>query len=231
TGLLPGTQYSFYVRAICAEDDISIWSVVGHFSTLPANDECSGATFVPVNSNSTCNQQVIGTFAGATGSAVPIAPCTGNPNNDVWFQFVATNSYLNVAVSNVTGGADVNHAVYGGGCDGLTLLYCSDNNSSVANNLTVGNTYYVRVWTATAAASTATFNLCITTPSTCSNSPSVCESVVYTNTVGVTSLGTIGCLGSSPNPSFFTIQIVNSGPINFLLTQSSPGSPTPNLDV
>jgi hypothetical protein len=44
-------------------------------------------------------------------------------------------------------------------------------------------------------------------------------------------LGTIGCLGSSPNPTYFTIQVGTSGPISFELTQSSPGSATPNLDV
>ena len=229
SGLLPGTQYVFYVRAICGPDDVSFWSTVRNFSTLPANDNCAGAIFVPINSNSTCNQQVPGTFAGATASAVPNT-CPGASDDDVWFQFVATNSYLNVSVAQVTGGADVNHAVYSGACEGLTLLYCSDANNSVANDLIVGQTYFVRVWTAGNTASTATFNLCVSTPSTCSNSPTVCNTT-YTNTTGVTSLGQIGCLFTSPNPSYFTIQVVGSGPINFLLTQSSPGSATPNLDV
>jgi gliding motility-associated-like protein len=38
-------------------------------------------------------------------------------------------------------------------------------------------------------------------------------------------------LFTSPNPRFFIIEVTQSGPINYLLTQSSPGSATPNLDV
>jgi gliding motility-associated-like protein len=234
TGLLSGHAYSYYVRAACSSTDKSYWSGPINFKTLPANDNCAGAIAVPVNSNSSCNQIVSGTVAGATASGTPaLAPCVGNANDDVWFQFVASNSYLNFSLLNVQGSTtNLNYAIYSGTCGALTHFYCSPSNelTSVLNNLVVGQTYYIRVYSNSAAAQTTTFDICITTPSTCSNSPTICNTT-YTNTVGVTSLGEIGCLYSSPNPSFFTIQILNSGPVNYTLTQSSVGSATPDLDV
>jgi gliding motility-associated-like protein len=233
TGLAPGTHFTYYVRAVCSDTDLSNWSAPMSFSTLPANDECSGAIFVPVNSNSSCNQAVSGTLAGATTSAVPLAPCVGTADDDIWFQFVASNSYLNISINNVVGAGAINHAVYSGSCSGLSLLYCSTvgDLSTVANGLIVGQTYYIRVFSNGSTPVTNTFDLCISTPSTCSNSSTVCNTS-YTNTTGVANLGQIGCLFTSPNPRYFTIQVISTGPINYLLTQGTTATTTPpNLDV
>ncbi|RTY95843.1 gliding motility-associated C-terminal domain-containing protein [Flavobacterium sp. GT3R68] len=200
----------------------------------PTNDVCSGATFVPVNSSSTCTQSVAGTISGATPSLPTItAPCVGTADDDVWFQFTASNSYLNIALTNLSAGyTNLNHAVYSGSCTGLTQVYCSTANTlaSVANNLVVGQTYYLRIWSNANTPQTTTFDVCITTPSTCMNSDSMCGSVNYGNTIGVTSLGAIGCLATSPNPKYFLIQVQTTGPLNYSLTQSSNGT-VPNLDV
>lgn len=231
TGLQAGTNYTFYVRAVCSDTDQSLWSTGFNFSTLIINDNCDGAIFAPVNSNAYCNLTIDGTISGATASNVPLAPCVGTADDDSWFQFIATNSYLNISLQSITGTTtNLNHAVYSGDCNNLTLLYCSDPNSSTANGLTVGQTYYIRVYSNEATPQTVDFTLCISTPSTCETSSTVCNTN-YANTTGVTSLGTIGCLGTSPNPTFFTIQIVGSGPINYLLTQSTTQGGTPNLDV
>ncbi|MDN3678531.1 fibronectin type III domain-containing protein [Flavobacterium paronense] len=235
TGLNPGTQYTFYVRAVCSSTDSSAWSSGKDFLTLIINDDCSGAIFAPVNSSAACQQITPGTITGATASTPgTTAPCIGNANDDVWFQFVATNTYLNISLQNVTGSTtDLNHAVYTGQCGTLTQLYCSTANSlsSVANNLVVGQTYFIRVYSNSTAVQTATFDLCISTPSTCPTGSTVCSLTNYANTTGVTSLGTIGCLFTSPNPAYFTIQVATTGPINYLLTQSSTAGGTPDLDV
>jgi gliding motility-associated-like protein len=235
TGLLPGTQYTFYVRGICPTSGTSLWSTGFNFLTLIINDNCSGAIFAPVNSSAVCQQITSGTITGATASTPgTTAPCIGNANDDVWFQFIATNTYLNISLQNVTGSTtDLNHAVYSGQCGTLTQLYCSAANSlsSVANNLVVGQTYFIRVYSNSAAVQTATFDLCISTPSTCTTGSTVCSLTNYANTTGVTSLGTIGCLFTTPNPAYFTIQVATSGPINFLLTQSTTAGGAPNLDV
>ena len=231
SGLLAGTNYTFYVRAVCSSTDNSLWSVGYNFSTLIINDNCDGAIFAPVNSNAYCNLTIDGTISGATASNVPLAPCVGTADDDSWFQFIATNTYLNISLQNITGSTtNLNHAVYSGDCNNLTLLYCSDPNSSTANGLVVGQTYFIRVYSNEATPQTVDFTLCISTPSTCETSSTVCNTN-YANTTGVTSLGTIGCLFTSPNPTFFTIQIIGNGPINYLLTQSTTQGGAPNLDV
>ncbi|WP_035676781.1 choice-of-anchor J domain-containing protein, partial [Flavobacterium limnosediminis] len=234
TGLNPSTAYTFFVSAICSPTDASYWSNGLNFTTAPANDECASATFVPVNANAFCNQTVPGTLSLATGSVgTPIAPCLGTADDDVWYQFIASNTYLNVSLQNVVGSTtNLNFAVYSGTCAGLTQVFCSAANqlNGTLNALTVGQTYYIRVYSNAATPQTTTFNVCISTPSTCPTASTVCN-ITYGNTTGVTSLGTIGCLSSSPNPTYFTIQVGTTGPINFELTQSSPGSATPNLDV
>lgn len=235
TGLLPGTQYTFYVRGICPTSGTSLWSVGANFLTLIINDNCDGAIFAPVNGSAVCQQVTPGTITGATASVpAPTAPCVGNANDDVWFQFIATNLYLNVALQNVVGSVtNLNFAAYSGQCGTLTQIFCSANNSlsGVLNNLVVGQTYYIRVYSNSAASQTVNFDLCISTPSTCPTGSTVCSLTNYANTTGVVSLGTIGCLTTSPNPAYFTVQVATTGPINFLLTQSTTAGGAPNLDV
>ncbi|MBF6641280.1 choice-of-anchor J domain-containing protein [Flavobacterium sp. J49] len=236
TGLDSGTQYTFYVRGICPTSGTSLWSTGFNFNTLIENDNCDGAIFAPVNSDAVCQLVTPGTITGATASVAPgiVAPCVGTPDDDVWFQFIATNAYLNVSLQSVVGSTtNLNFAVYSGQCGTLTQVFCSTNLAGVLNNLTVGATYYIRVFSNSATPQSANFNLCISTPSTCANSSSICseDGLNYGNTTGVTSLGQIGCLFTSPNPTFFTIQVVTSGPINYLLTQSTTPGGTPNLDV
>jgi gliding motility-associated-like protein len=231
TGLLAGTNYTYYVRAICSATDASLWSTGLNFSTLIINDNCDGAIFAPVNSNAYCNLTIGGTISGATASNIPLAPCVGTADDDSWYQFIATNTYLNISLQSITGTTtNLNHAVYSGDCNNLTLLYCSDPNSSTANGLVIGQTYYIRIYSNEATPQTVDFTLCISTPSTCETSSTVCNTN-YANTTGVTSLGTVGCLFTSPNPTFFTIQVVGNGPISYLLTQSTTQGGPANLDV
>jgi len=243
TGLTSGTQYTYYVRSICPDGSYSLWSTPFNFSTLIINDDCSGALFAPVNSSAECGQITAGTITAATASTVPLeAPCVGTADDDVWFQFIATNSYLNVSLQNVVGTTtQLNFAAYSGSCGTLTQIFCSGTAatsglSGVVNGLTVGETYYIRVYSNGSTPATVNFNLCISTPSTCPTASTVCSLTDYANTTGVTSLGTIGCLFTSPNPAYFTIQVATTGPINYTLTQSTQpsvaGVPGPaNIDV
>lgn len=223
TGLNPGTQYKAYVRSICSlgvdESDVS---VAATFATQISNDECAAAINVPVNIGTACINSVDGTVLGATPSTNPNG-CAGNDDDDVWFQFTATEGTHNITLVNIAGSTtDLYHVVYSGSCGALTQLYCSDNDSSIATNLTPGQTYYIRVYTFTGTAGqNTTFTMCVGTPVDCSDASAFCgeTGLVYTNSVGVPSYGSIGCLGSSPNPSWYFMQVSQSGNLNFQIAQ------------
>jgi gliding motility-associated-like protein len=226
TGLLPGTQYTYYVRGICPTSGTSLWSTGFNFTTLIINDNCDGAIFAPVNSSLQCQQVTPGTITAATASLTPpIAPCIGTADDDVWFQFIASNTYLNISLLNVVGYTNLNFAVYSGVCGTLTQRYCSAANSLnlTLNGLTLGQTYFIRVYSNASTPQTSTFDLCITTPSTCANSNTICNLLGENtpSTVGITSLGTIGCLFSSPNPTFYTLEVATTGPINLFMSQNA----------
>jgi gliding motility-associated-like protein len=130
----------------------------------PANDECLTAISVPVNPNTGCTLSTPGTVTSATQSPQANG-CPGVANDDVWFSFVATSASHTIDLTNVVGSTtNLNHGLYTGTCDALTQVYCSDPNSSIANNLVIGQTYYVRVFTAGSVLGTVVnFNICIGT--------------------------------------------------------------------
>jgi len=225
TGLTPGTQYKAYVRSICNPGvDESVASNGTIFATQIANDECATAINLPVNIGTACINSVTGTVLGATPSPNPNG-CAGNDDDDVWFQFTATEGTHNITLVNVAGSTtDLYHVVYSGSCGALTQLYCSDNDSSIAANLTPGQTYYIRVYTFTGTAGqNTTFTMCVGTPVDCSDASAFCgeTGLVYTNSVGVPSYGSIGCLSTSPNPSWYFMQVSQTGNLNFQISQTN----------
>jgi gliding motility-associated-like protein len=215
TNLPPGTAYTFYVRSICSSTDISEWSAPFTFGTLPVNDECSNATFAIVNQNLSCAQTTPGTLIGATGSSLA-STCPGTANDDVWFTFTATSETHFINFNNTVPAADLDYAVFQGtGCGALTLVNCN-----AGSDLIPGNTYYIRVYSTSALPQYTTFNLCIGTLP-CTEAPAFCtgQTVTYANSTNIEGLGPIGCLGLTPNPAFFFLQVNQAGPLSYLITQ------------
>jgi len=225
TGLNSGTQYKAYVRSICSAGvDESTVSVATIFATQIANNECANATVTPVNNDTSCLQSASGTLIGATAS-IPASTCAGSADDDVWFQFIATSTSHFVTLTNISGSTtDLYHVLYSGNCGSLTRLYCSDAESSTASGLTIGETYFVRVYSFTSTpGQTSTFDLCIGTPVNCDDAAAFCgdTGLVYTNSTGAPSYGSINCLSTSPNPSWYFMQISQAGNINFQIAQTS----------
>ena len=170
TGLTVGATY--YVRIYPAAQVTAATSgftiCITNAPTPPANDDCAAAISVPVTA--TCTTPTTGTVAGATQSIAPTAGCGGGgpgpgTANDVWFSFVAT------ATSHVLIGTPQFAAVYdlrSGTCATSTSLNCyavnpNGNLSRTVTGLTVGTTYYVRVYSlGGATATTSGFTLCVT---------------------------------------------------------------------
>jgi gliding motility-associated-like protein len=242
--LQSATAYDVYVRAICATDDISLWSNKGTFRTLIENDACSTAINVPVNPDTNCVQFVSGTVIGATASPEGNT-CGGTDDDDVWFSFVATAANHSINLNNVAGSTtDLFHVLYTGSCGALTQIYCSDPNSSIANNLVVGQTYYIRVYTWTATPNqTTTFTVCIgTIPPPISSSttlytnPQLVEEVLLNSTCATVSNVTSSTgsnFGSTNGIGYFN-QNGSSFPFEegvVLTTGNALSAPGPNTTI
>jgi hypothetical protein len=170
--LVPGNTY--YVRVFSWGQNTSATTsfdlCIGTPPPPPANDDCENSIEVAVNPGLQCVATVNGTLASATQSNVPDNG-PGTPNDDVWYHFVATSTSHTITLSNVQGSiTDLGHEVLSGSCASFTSLLISDPNNSTVTNLTIGNTYYIRVFSwGTAQSTDTTFTLCVGTPPTMTN--------------------------------------------------------------
>lgn len=198
--------------------------------TPPANDECDGAVALTVNSDASCAVVTSGTVNGATASAVDTAGCAGSEDDDVWYSFVATDTIQAVSLNNVAGSdTDLNFSVWSGDCGTLALVAgsCTDAAASTITGLTAGETYFIRVFTASATPlQNTTFDICVGTPppppanDDCSNaieltaggefttSPLVGTTVSATTTAG---LPAFACQVNRVNDVWYTVMVPASG--------------------
>lgn len=233
SGLTIGNTYYVRMYAYYSNDDTQYDICLNAPPPPPANDNCTGATALTPSSSPSCTSSLSGTVESSTQSSQSNS-CSGTANDDVWYKFTATSTSHTVALSNVTGSTlDMYHSVYGGTCNSIgSPLICNDNNSSDINGLTVGNVYYVRVYTYTSSTGqTSDFSICVTTPppppanASCTAPAQFCPS----NPVTIAAVtGTdapagndYGCLGSQPNPYWYYFTITNNGTINLDLNAPS----------
>lgn len=121
-----------------AVDDIQIYTQ----STI-ANEACSNA--IPLQIDVPCT---IGCNIGAYLEG-PLPNCVADNKSGVWYEFVATTNAVTVTMeSNFN---DVLTA-FSGSCNGLTQIACTnvdafgfEGETLKLSNLTIGNTYYIRV--------------------------------------------------------------------------------------
>ncbi|WP_452219139.1 T9SS type B sorting domain-containing protein [Lacinutrix undariae] len=210
------------------ENCVIVSPVFNLLACPPDNDNPCNATIAVVNDNDTCDVLTSGTLVASTDSGVPTPECSGNPDDDVWFEFVALNEVQLISITNIIGGTtNIDHAVYEGTCDTLVELYCSTDTSSITTELTVGNTYFIRVYSSGTGDETSTFDLCIKEApanTICEDASPFCGSggALYgSNVIGIPSSGSVACLGSIPNPSWNILQIGETGPINIQIEQNT----------
>ncbi len=225
TGLSPSSTYTFYVRAICSPINKSFWSDGVNFTTTPLNDLCTNATVAILNDDLNCTLLNNGVLTGATPTVSPALTCSATAN-DVWYSFVATKPTHTFSLSNVLPtGTTVNFALYSGTCNALTQIQCAAT-TYVANSLVIGQTYFVRVYTTASTNTAVSFKLCIGAVP-CPEAVSLCnQPITYPNATNVINLGTYGCLGTSPNASFFFLEAAQSGSLSYTITQvTTAGAP------
>ncbi|MEL1245310.1 choice-of-anchor L domain-containing protein [Flavobacterium sp. DGU11] len=162
-----GTSYDYYVRAICGgTDGNSTWSGPITFTTLIENDDCDTATEVEVNADVDCTVFATGTITGATGSLQEQSCITWmDIEYDVWYSFVATATTHAVNINNQVGAFFQTVIYEGADCGTLNQLACGDDSETISG-LTIGNTYYVRVYTTFLNDPTdiTSFEICVNTP-------------------------------------------------------------------
>jgi Secretion system C-terminal sorting domain len=135
----------------------------------PVNDECLTATTLTVNPDLNCGTVTAGYTIGATDSGTAPDPCYGNPDDDVWFKFVATAATHKISLLNIQSvgsepdDTDTYFQVFSGGCGALSSIYCSDPSSGTLTGLTPGETYLVRVYSYYGTGSNQSFDICVGT--------------------------------------------------------------------
>lgn len=193
----------------------------------PANDNCNTATTATMTTG-TCSS-VSGTLTSAT-SSIQTNGCFGTPNDDVWYSFVATATAANISLNNVAGTpTDLYHSVYAGSCGAPgTALVCSDPNSSSITGLTIGNTYFVRVYSySSSTGATTSFDLCIlgTGPCGTPNNQDYCVApAVLTQAPGSFTANTSGSYTSDTPAnlnSVFCGSIENNSWYSFIATSTT----------
>lgn len=143
TGLTIGAEYLIRVYSRDATPPATTtFTICVREPVIPANNDCANA--IALTPNPTC-APMMGSVANATQS-LPAIDCNGvgNANDDVWFSFVATETSHTVEMTVPSGFFPVID-LRSGACNG-TNIACNDDVSLVANGLTVGETYYVRLY-------------------------------------------------------------------------------------
>jgi gliding motility-associated-like protein len=233
-GLTIGNTY--YVRVFTKSTSLTVVATsfnicVANLPAPPPNDNCSGAIPLTINTNLTCAVSLPGTTVGATlSTTMPTPSCAVNNswNDDVWYSFVATSTSHRVSLLNITGlTTAMVTTVYSGTCGTLSQVVCNTANSFDAQNLVIGNTYYVRVLTANATPEDASFSICIGSPApntTCNTAIPFCNQITnevnFGSTQGINSSTGISCLGTTPNQNWFDIVVETAGPIFIEISQT-----------
>lgn len=230
-GLTIGNTYyaRVYTNSSTAGQTTTFNICIGSIPLAPANDECVNATTVTVNTTPTCTDYVSGTVYSATASAQGTS-CGGTDDDDVWYKFVATDTIHNISLTNIYGSTtDMYFSLSSGACGALTNLLCSDNNATQIGGLTIGNTYYIRVYTTTSTTGqTTAFDLCVSSiapTAYCKGADPFCTGTTYnfpTNiNAGAGQTGPdYGCLGTQPNPVWYFLRIATAGAIQIEIESS-----------
>jgi hypothetical protein len=175
----PKLYLSFALRVLITLALLLLYSI--KVLAQPINNNCSGA--ILLTSSTSCSNTA-GTVANATNSGIAVGTCTGNPDDDVWYQFVSVSTDHTITLSNI--GSNLNSSgarmqLFSGTCGALVSVACGTT-SIAAINLARNTTYYIRVYSAgsTILTTNAGFNICVTHPTI--PTPSIDFGKSYVNT-------------------------------------------------
>lgn len=156
-GLTPGSVYYIRIYSNTLAPAGAAWTY-NISITDPLNDLCAAAVLLISGSGCT---PVTGTLTGTTYTAgiLGVPGCGTALRNDVWYKFVAQsiNPFINIP----TALAGQQLTLFSGSCAGFLSIACGTTSIQCAG-LTIGNTYYIRVYTNPNLA--GNFTICISDP-------------------------------------------------------------------
>ncbi len=127
-------------------------------TNAPANDDCAAAIDIPIG-----GQCVSGSNVNSSPSAFSPS-CLVASDRDVWFKFTAPAS----GSVHINTGADFEHAlaVWQGGCNNMTQVFCAENPLRCDGFVTVtglvsGQVYYVQIASWNGASGNTTGDVCL----------------------------------------------------------------------
>jgi hypothetical protein len=182
SGLTAGTVYYYSITPVGGSCTTN--SSIGSVSTPVVNDECSTAisltsqSYVAIGSG--CPSGVTGTTVAATQSsntAPPTSAFSSSNDDDVWYDFQATNTMHVVRLCNVTfpvgstvqmgivltNGCTSSNTEITGNPSGSLVTLSSGAAEMSFSGLTIGNTYKIRVLTS-GTSSRANFTISVLDP-------------------------------------------------------------------
>lgn len=138
--------------------------VSGFIFSQPSNDDCTGA--ITLTTSEFCSP-VTGDVLNATQSE---AGCTGTADDDVWYQFTASNTTHKIQVFG-SSDFDAVFELFEGDCNSLSGIACIDNSFSGDeesldySSFIIGQTYSIRVYDYfSGQPTTTTFEICVSSP-------------------------------------------------------------------
>ena len=233
------TQYLCQSNQICSNIRVRTFGP-------PTNDDCSNAITLPVYGAS-CGSATQGTVEGVLiNGAIPFGGCGGTDNGDVWYKFIATSTSHNINLNcsqNFDGVIELRT-----GCPGSSSLILCKNGftgggnteTMLAGNLTVGNTYYIRIYNYNGInTGSYTFDICITTNGSpllndnCNGAELLtaqlnCNSPLTVSTLGASSVVENIC-GSPATVDLWYYFIASASTQNITVTPSSSFDPVIEL--
>lgn len=155
---------TYYIRVFNVNANISItdFQICVQNYPIPSNNECANPITLTPTSN--CGNPTTGTFSGSSISN--LAPsCGSSSSQDIWFQFLATNTSINIYLSPASG---LNHGfeIIQNTCGSTSLACVNSNGISISEsynytNYVIGQMYLIRVFNVSNNLSIASFQICI----------------------------------------------------------------------
>ena len=157
-----GTHVNFTIT-----NDQDDYCIITGSTEFHCNDLCAAAYTLLTNPGSECTNMLNGSTAEAGVSIENFSICDFTVARDVWFAFEATNSIHHIELSNIVTvlgqWGQLKFEVLEGTCGSLSSLVCSNYTNENIGGLTIGETYYIRVFNSSYE-NGLTFDICITTP-------------------------------------------------------------------